>query len=366
MSPEPAPGRLIRWDARGILIVTGVWTALVVMSVASGALWAEQSGREFDYATAFTQRGIDWFSCAVFTPLFIWCARTHPIDRTNWRTSVPVWLALTVAATPLKFVLQYALLHVLAEPPSLSLGALIVGGFMPELIAFWAMAAVIMSIEYYERWRQQDLQTHLLGRQLAEARLEMLTAQLQPHFLFNTLQSISTLLYRDTAGADRMLGQLGDLLRRTLNSASAPEVTLDEELATLEHYVAIQRVRFQDRLRVHIDCDGAGRALVPNFVLQPLVENAIEHGIARSAGPGRIDIAARRLDGRLELSVRDDAAASHDPAPRASRGIGLANTRERLAALYGADASLAVAARPGGGFEAVITLPLRLAPEHDA
>jgi two-component system LytT family sensor kinase len=236
---------------------------------------------------------------------------------------------------------------------------------------------VILCVEYYDRWRERDVQAHALGQHLAEARLEALTAQLQPHFLFNTLQGISTLLYRDASRADDMLRRLSELLRRTLQSAARPEVTLDEELTTLEHYIAIQRIRFDGRLTVNVDPDGMGGALVPNFILQPLVENAIEHGIARSAGAGTIDVSASVRQGRLVLEVRDDGtpartsgtgspnspqpASTNSAQPVSPNGIGLANTRARLHALFGDAATLEVIERDGGGFTVTIAVPLRRA-----
>jgi len=354
-----SPKSLLQWNVRSVLLVTGVWTALVLMSWGNSMIGAQQFDRDFDAAGSLLFIAGDWYTCAVFTPLFVWMARHWPIDSATWQRRVPAWLLVTAAIIPLKYALQQ--LYMIVVLPSWEmapLGSRIITRFIPESIAFWAMIAVILSVEYYERWSERERQALLLGRQLAEARLEALSAQLQPHFLFNTLQGISTLLYRDIDNADRMLGRLGELLRRTLQQGDAPEVPLAEELATLEHYIAIQRIRFEDRLTVNVHADGLGSALVPHFILQPLVENAIEHGIARRAGPGVIDVTARADQGTLLLSVRDDGGATTAP-PRASRGIGLANTRARLQALHGDDASLVLTRGGAGGCTVTIRLPLR-------
>ena len=187
----------------------------------------------------------------------------------------------------------------------------------------------------------------------------MLSAQLRPHFLFNTLQGISTLLHRDPHAADQMLHRLSDLLRQSLRQSKAPEVPLSAELATLDNYLAIQRIRFEDRLEVSVRADGAGDALVPHFILQPLVENAIEHGVARHAGPGAISIMARVHEGRLVIDVANDAGPPE--AASRSNGLGLANTRGRLAAMYGEGASLQTSHVDDGRFLASIAMPLKRA-----
>jgi LytS/YehU family sensor histidine kinase len=184
--------------------------------------------------------------------------------------------------------------------------------------------------------------------------------QLQPHFLFNTLHSISALMHRDVEAADRMLTRLSDLLRLTLESASTPEVPLSRELDFLDAYLEIQQTRFEERLEVVRDIDPlALDALVPNLLLQPLVENAIRHGVANRTTGGRVEISARRENGRLTLSVRDDGPGL---SPNAGQGVGLSNTRARLEHLYGEAQSLALANDPAGGVRVTVVAPYRSAP----
>jgi sensor histidine kinase YesM len=205
-----------------------------------------------------------------------------------------------------------------------------------------------------------------LKTQLARAELGLLKMQLQPHFLFNTLNAISEQVHADPEAAEQMITHLSELLRHTIGSAEAQEISLGEELALLERYLDIQRARFAGRLEVTLDVDvGAMESLVPNLILQPLVENAIRHGIAPRANGGHVAILVRRQigSGRLSLEVRDDGigldaarARSHDGAER--ERVGIANTVARLRQLYGEDYTFTLKSGPAGGAVASVTLPL--------
>lgn len=208
-----------------------------------------------------------------------------------------------------------------------------------------------------------------LEAQLSDAQLRALRAQLHPHFLFNTLNAITTLIHRDPDAADTMVTRLGELLRLALRADPSHETTLGEEVALLEHYLAIMRVRFADQLSVTCTVPpGLKGALVPSFVLQPLVENALEHGVARLDGPGRVAIEAEQAGDTLAITVTDNGMLADRPLRGRERpddgsdgGIGLANTRQRLEALYGARGQLELRPAPGGGTQARLTVPLRLA-----
>jgi len=217
----------------------------------------------------------------------------------------------------------------------------------------------VTAIEYYRQFRLRELKASQLEAQLAVAQLEVLKMQLQPHFLFNTLHAISALMYRDVGSADRMVTRLSDFLRLTLDSAGVQEVTLKREMEYLDKYLEIEQVRFGDRLEVRRAIDPATLdLLVPNLVLQPLVENAVRHGIAPRASGGRIEVTSRVHEGTLTIEVLDDG-----PGAGAIReGVGLSNTRARLEQLYGADARLEIGNAPAGGFSARLTLPARTEP----
>jgi sensor histidine kinase YesM len=225
---------------------------------------------------------------------------------------------------------------------------------------FWAASAAIHGVEFYRRLRARERQALILEQRLTRARLDALTAQIRPHFLFNTLNSITTLIRRDPEGAEKMVMQLADLLSATLRSPEEQEISLREEMDLLDSYLSIMQVRFGSRLSVERDVSSAATdALVPAFILQPLVENALEHGIARRPGPGRITVAASRNNGSLELTVGDDGPGIDVAANSAGNGIGLANTRKRLAELYCGGASLTIDSRAGQGTAVRIAIPFR-------
>ncbi|MEP6691397.1 MAG: histidine kinase [Gemmatimonadaceae bacterium] len=193
---------------------------------------------------------------------------------------------------------------------------------------------------------------------LAQAQLQSLKLQLSPHFLFNTLNSISALIATDAGGAERMLTGLSDFLRLSLHNSGQQEVPLEREVQLLERYVMIQQLRFHDRLRVDITVDpGASRALVPNLILQPLAENAIRHGLAPRARGGRLSIDAARENGSLVLRVSDDGVGGATPGGGLPMGIGLGNTRERLERLYGAAHRFEIETKPDQGFTVRIVIP---------
>ena len=198
-----------------------------------------------------------------------------------------------------------------------------------------------------------------LEARLARAQLQSLRLQLHPHFLFNTLNTINALIGTDRRAAERVISGLSELLRMSLSSASEQEVTLARELELLTHYIEIQQIRFQDRLKVRFQIDPDARfALVPNLVLQPLVENAIRHGIAPRAAPGHVTVSARRRGARLELSVVDDGVGESAGTEHRD-GVGLGNTRARLLSLYGSDHRFEAGSPPDGGFAVALEIPYR-------
>jgi LytS/YehU family sensor histidine kinase len=232
------------------------------------------------------------------------------------------------------------------------------------LLLYGQMAAVTHGIHYYARWRDRELRASRLEAQLVQAQLQMLRMQLHPHFLFNTLHSVSSLMHSDVKAADRILALLGDLLRDSLDKIGSQQVTLKQELDFIDRYLEIERTRFRDRLRTELAIEpSTWDALVPSFVLQPLVENAIRHGVSRRALPVRLQVAARLQGGRLLLSVSDDGPGLPDEGPLPGRGgVGLTNTRARLHQLYGDDAVLELRAGPHGGVEARVEIPFRTSP----
>jgi LytS/YehU family sensor histidine kinase len=227
-----------------------------------------------------------------------------------------------------------------------------------SVVMYFTVLGCVHAFSYFTEARAREASEARLSAQLAEAKLGALRMQLHPHFLFNSLNAITVLVReQNTAAATRMLELLGDVLRKVLRSDHSHEIPLAEELAFIEQYLAIEQVRFSDRLRVVWTIDSVTRdGLVPGFVLQPLVENAIKHGVAKRADAGLVEIGARIINAQLELWVRDDGGGM---TPTTREGVGLWNTRERLRALYGGQATMNIETTPGQGLRVVVRLPFR-------
>ena len=316
-------------------------------------------GRPVDVSQIVTASLADWYACGVFIPLLVVITRRWPLDRRHLGARIPLHALVLIGSTLGKLAIDMPLDEVLGQGGDFTLADRIAMGGIMEMIAFACVAAALHAMEFYRRYRERETLALQLQARLSDAQLRALRAQLNPHFLFNTLNAATTLLHRDPNAADSMLTRLGELLRLTLRSDPEHETPLRDEMALLERYLAIMRTRFSDRvtIRCHVD-SGVEDALVPSFILQPLVENALEHGIARLQRAGTIEIDARADASSLVLTVRDDGEG---PAQRVNgNGVGLTNTRHRLAELYGDAARLALHARPGGGTIAEVRLPLRL------
>jgi signal transduction histidine kinase len=229
-----------------------------------------------------------------------------------------------------------------------------------EMMTYWAIVGLSHALLYYRESRGRAIRSAQLETRLVEAQLAMLQRQLHPHFLFNTLHAISALMHKDVGAADKVLMQLSDLLRITLDHLGQQEVALEAELDALGKYLQIEQTRFVDRLVVRYDIHPETlETRVPSLLLQPLVENAIKHGVARKAGPGHIDISARREGDKLRLEVRDDGLGlSEDALTALQKGIGVSTTRARLRHLFGADFRFEFH-RLSHGLAVVIALPWR-------
>lgn len=221
-----------------------------------------------------------------------------------------------------------------------------------SFLMFCVVAGIFQTVVARQRVRE-------LQEQLAQAELQNLKSQLQPHFLFNTLHTISVLQRQDVDAANQMLLKLSELLRVSLDHSRADQIPLQQELDFLEAYLSIEKTRFEERLRITIDAGGADRAaLIPTLLLQPLVENAVRHGIAPRAAGGDLNVSARRNGSTLELLIEDNGAGlADDFSDRRAHGCGLRNTQERLRALYGDKGSLQIAARRGGGVSVRVSIP---------
>jgi two-component system LytT family sensor kinase len=301
-------------------------------------------------------------------PLVLWSTWRFPIERKNWFRRLCLHLLFSlVFAIALVLIRPYvweirnrmtgSLMH-----PSWQLyrNLFLWGAFDNIFNTYWPLVGLGHAMLFARRAKERALRASRLETWLAEAHLAMLKMQLQPHFLFNTLHAITALIRSNAAAAEEMLVRLSDLLRITLEQQTRQELPLKEEVDFIGQYLAVEQVRFADRLSIQMDlAPDTLDALVPNMVLQPLVENALRHGIARQASGGRITLLSRREGQSLCLCVQNDGPGLPPASVSNGPGLGLANTRSRLQQLYGNAASLSLENRGAGGVEACIRVPFR-------
>ena len=347
------------------LRVAGI--ALILATVPAAFLTKAMIVQGVSPGAALVAEALPWFGWALLTPAIFGLARRFPVDRPPRVRAYGLHLLFGLAAGLVQGVVAVIVSSRIEYPadivtPHIEPRSLILMWLAFGVIMYGAIAAIGFAVDYRTRLVERERAADRLEHLLIESRLGALRTQLQPHFLFNALNTVAMLVRegdRDTAV--RVIARFSELLRGVLDEEAPQEVSLGEELEFVGRYLEIERVRFGDRLRVHVEADDAARsAAVPHLVLQPIVENAVRHGISRRADAARIDIVAERAHDRLRVSVRDDGPGL--PAgwsAAACRGIGLRNTRDRLHYLYGDGASLELCPAEGGGVRAVIELPLR-------
>ena len=313
-----------------------------------------------------------WWAWGLIAPLVVAADRRLPFSDRQLARRLAAHLVLSLAFTVLYVYLSAVLRAVFHLAPwtgvfTLRLITNALGGmYLWGWLIYWVILGGWLALNYYERFVTSELRRERLERRFSEARLNNLRLQLDPHFLFNALNTVSSQVDRDPRLARRMIEHLGDLLRLSLDSKDRQEVTLTEELAFLDHYLAIQRIRFGANLRVETDiAPEVRRASVPSLILQPLVENALRHGLASRASGGTVTVSAKPAGERLEIRVQDDGVG----LPKGWKletgaGVGLSVTRERIAELHPNGSSrFAVTSRFSGGTNVDISLPLRLVGE---
>jgi sensor histidine kinase YesM len=356
-------GRLARWG-----IIFAVWTVLAFFFTGQFYYTRLLSERPITWREAASQQFIYPYFWAAGTVLVLWLAERFPIEGARWLRRLLLHLAFATAFVFVisgSFQLIYHFLYVHGPgktyAPWTTLQWIIYNS--SENYGIYGMLLLLNQVfRVLRRFREGELRASRLQTQLTRAQLEALKMQLQPHFLFNTLHSISALLHRDPDAADRMIARLGDFLRLTLDNSGAQEISLRKELEFLTCYLEIERVRFQDRLTTSLDVDPAALdAPVPNLILQPIVENALRHGIAQTRGPGRVEISAKREDRSLRIRVRDNGPglrAITRPQDGLREGLGLSNTRARLEQLYGGSHRFELENAPDGGLLVTLEIPV--------
>jgi signal transduction histidine kinase len=309
-----------------------------------------------------------WWAWALVTPLIFWADARLPFKEEQLGMRILAHLPVSIALTIL-YVYVFAALRALVgvAPWSAMMGTrflsmVLHGGILWGWLVYWIIFGARQTFRYYEHYLASELRLERVERSFSEARLNALRMQLDPHFLFNALNTISSQVERDPRLARSMLEHLGDLLRLSLEARDKQEIPLAEELAFLDHYVAIQKIRFGANLRIETRVAPEVKyALVPSLIVQPLVENAIRHGISRRASGGTVTVTAERRAECLEIRIADDGVGlPPEWTAENSTGLGLSVTRERIAGLHPNGTSrFIVARRSGGGTEVEISLPLR-------
>lgn len=357
-----------RWQVGGLVQIWGLYTLLALMFGTEAYLYSLGTRNPTCWTYRTFQSFAPWYAWALVTPLIV--AATRRFRDAGW--GVPRMAAahsLTVLAViPLivgaNTLLGMGIRVLQGADPGSPVGSplsywVAVGVRIPIIYA--VIVGITCAVDYYRRFRTRELDAVRLESQLHQARLQAIRAQLHPHFLFNTLNAISSLIHDDPDAADTMVALLAGFLRTVVDDVERQEVTLREELALVEKYLAIEKVRFGDRLRVVIDAAPCTLdAVVPSLVLQPLVENAITHGLAPVARGGTVTVRATCEDETLRLTVVDDGrglagAVGSPPA----EGVGLGTTRARLRQLHGDAGRIEVRAPREGGFVVDLRLPLR-------
>jgi two-component system, LytTR family, sensor kinase len=323
---------------------------------------------------------------AALTPFILWLGARWPIERQTWLRRLALHAMAAVCFALMRPGLELALFYPLLlagynaldlplDDVRAGLWNVMIYGFYSAFLRYWVFLSLQAAFRYYEKFREREreatrLELHAseLKAQVARARLDALKMQLQPHFLFNTLNAIVVLVRQGKKfQAEQALTQLSDLLRAVLDDHEAQQVPLRRELEYLRLYLSIEQMRFSDRLETSIEADSdVLEAAVPQMVLQPIVENAVRHGISKSAAKGRIDIRAFSQDDTVHIVVRDNGPGFVSHATAKSHGVGLSNLRARLQQLYGASALLRIQSSPTQGTEVTLVLPERAAVGRDA
>ncbi|HEX8169943.1 MAG TPA: histidine kinase [Thermoanaerobaculia bacterium] len=349
-----------RLTSREWLLIFAFWTGLAVISAANRLLDAPGFIRVMAPAGPVLLAFVEAWIWAALTPLIFNLSSRLVSERSPWWVRIGVIVAAGILISIVMYILIDVARDLLIDVPRRRRPSTMreIGRFrfVNQLVFYLAVLAAGCAREYFLRDRDREAQAARLQAQLAEAQLNALRMQINPHFLFNTLHAMSALVERDPSGVRRMIARLSELLRHTTDSSARDLIPLRAELDFLRRYIEIMEIRFQGRLRATIDVDPSLLDTpVPNLILQPIVENALEHGASRVAGTGEIAITGRREGDRLVLTVRDNGPGIGESDGRG--GVGLTNTRARLAQLYGERAGVTLESQEGGGARAEIVIP---------
>ena len=358
---------------RGAAIVLLVTTALGFFFAAQIYFSSASIKRNVSWAQALYWSFSDWYEWAMIVPVIFWICRRFAFERRSWPRSLAVYVVVGIIIAGVHGVMC-AGADVLqgwytTEPIVFkkSLRGILANRTHYNLAVYAVIVCAWHAWDYYRKFREREVQAIELAGRLAQAQLQALRMQLNPHFLFNTLNAISSLMLKDVAAANKMISRLGELLRLVLENSDQQEVPLEQEIEFLRRYLEIEQIRFGDRLQLKLDFDSSTlQASVPNLILQPLVENAIQHAIQPQEAGGQIELRSTRDNGRLVLQVSDNGPGLTLDRPKSAEGsvegrerIGLNNTRERLRKLYGENHQFDLSGNAMGGVTARLSIPYR-------
>ncbi|HYE30383.1 MAG TPA: histidine kinase [Methylomirabilota bacterium] len=364
----PAAAHALRanpWFARAALFLVG-WTLIGLLYAGQFYYTSAKAGRTYSFTQALTWSLADWYVFAALSIPTIYLARRFVLFGRPWARVAIFHLGVSALFSVAYMIVRawvgrWEAVTGVANVTFAQAFNEVSKTFIFNIWIYWIIVSVTQVVTFYQELHARELRNRELETGLARARLQALQMQLNPHFLFNTLHTISALMHKDVNAADDMLSHLSLLLRETLESSGSHEVQLSEEVDFLKRYLHIEQTRFGERLNIHWDIHpDTLNAYVPTLVLQPIIENAIRHGIEPHARPGVVHIAAKRAGEHLVLSVRDNGSGLPSTG-RIREGVGLSNTRGRLEQLYGKRCSFEYLNAPNGGLEVRITFPYQSA-----
>ncbi|MBI5216723.1 MAG: histidine kinase [Ignavibacteriae bacterium] len=340
-----------------------VWGVVGTLFTVQSYLYRINVGQQITFWDLYPSEVFFFLSWGLLTPLLVFSARKFRVGRSNWISRIGIHLLTAVGiALTQRFLYEFIVQHLkaTAERPfswerltNNVIGFSDYGFFIYFIVVFIAHA-----VDYYKQMNQAQLNEAKLREELTNSQLHALKMQLQPHFLFNTLNTISVLIKDEPQKAEQMLALLSDLLRLTLQHTNTQEISLKEELKYLKLYLEIEQIRFGERLKIRIDADeNTLDAKIPTLILQPLVENAIKHGIGERRGEGVIEIRSMRHHQNLNIVVKDNGNGLNALNNSHSTGIGLSNSRSRLQSLYGSASSISISNGDNGGAVVEILIP---------
>jgi two-component system, LytTR family, sensor kinase len=340
-----------------------LWTLLAFLTAAGAHFYLASTPTPISWGQLLTWNVSISFVWSLLTPVIFELSRRYSFDRASWRLSLPIHIVASFALALAAAVVVVAISPLITwtKEPTVPFFAHVLSRTFIDLQRYWYVLLITQAIAFYGKYQERQIVSSQLEAQLVQAQLEMLKMQLEPHFLFNTLNSIAALARHDGEAAERMTLQLADLLRMSLDGVGVHEVPLQQELKFLQKYIDIQQVRFHDRLSVETEVDPRTLdTLVPNLILQPLVENAIRHGIGPRRGPGLIRISTWRDRDDVWMEIRDNGVGFiRGRGLMPAEGVGLSNTRGRLRQLYNEDHAMVLEDAPGGGCTVKIRVPYR-------